>query len=167
MAKRSCSPLHGDRKCHCRQSFSGRDSRCRLPRKVSYHAFGKLSYDKDSPAVKLDTMYDLASLTNVVVTTTLVEKLVEGDFPSPLDLDAPTNGIFRMGQRPATRMAAQGHRSQSDDSHFRSSSFQGILAHLDRQARHSQQNFCGTPRIEPGHQGRLLRPWHHPHGRDY
>jgi beta-N-acetylhexosaminidase len=57
--------------------------------KVSYHAFGKLSYDKDSPTVKLDTMYDLASLTKVVVTTTLVEKLVEGDFPSPLDLDAP------------------------------------------------------------------------------
>ncbi len=56
---------------------------------VSYHAFGKLSYDKDSPAVKLDTMYDLASLTKVVVTTTLVEKLVEGDFASPLDLNAP------------------------------------------------------------------------------
>jgi beta-N-acetylhexosaminidase len=57
--------------------------------KVSYHAFGHLSYDNDSPATKIDTMYDLASLTKVVVTTTLVEKLVEGDFPSPLDLDAP------------------------------------------------------------------------------
>ena len=57
--------------------------------KVSYHAFGHLSYDKDSPATKLDTMYDLASLTKVVVTTTLVEKLVEGDFAYPLDLDAP------------------------------------------------------------------------------
>jgi beta-N-acetylhexosaminidase len=57
--------------------------------KVSYHAFGHLSYDKDSPPTKMDTMYDLASLTKVVVTTTLVEKLVEGDFPSPLDLDAP------------------------------------------------------------------------------
>ncbi|MGB9436272.1 MAG: glycoside hydrolase family 3 N-terminal domain-containing protein, partial [Candidatus Acidiferrum sp.] len=57
--------------------------------KVSYHAFGKLSYDKDSPAVKIETMYDLASLTKVVVTTTLVEKLVEGDFESPLDLNAP------------------------------------------------------------------------------
>ena len=57
--------------------------------KVSYHAFGKLSYDKDSPATKIDTMYDLASLTKVVVTTTLVEKLVEGDFASPLSLDAP------------------------------------------------------------------------------
>ncbi|HXP22698.1 MAG TPA: glycoside hydrolase family 3 N-terminal domain-containing protein [Candidatus Sulfotelmatobacter sp.] len=57
--------------------------------KVSYHAFGKLSYDSNSAATKIDTMYDLASLTKVVVTTTLVEKLVEGDFPSPLFLDAP------------------------------------------------------------------------------
>jgi len=57
--------------------------------KVSLHAFGKLSYDANSPAAKIDTMYDIASLTKVVVTTTLVEMLVEGDFPSPLDLDAP------------------------------------------------------------------------------
>jgi len=57
--------------------------------KVSVHAFGKLSYDAKAPAAKIDTMYDIASLTKVVVTTTLVEKLVEGDFPSPLSLDAP------------------------------------------------------------------------------
>ncbi len=57
--------------------------------KVSVHAFGKLSYDAAAPAVQPDTMYDIASLTKVVVTTTLVEKLVEGDFPSPLSLDAP------------------------------------------------------------------------------
>jgi beta-N-acetylhexosaminidase len=57
--------------------------------KVVLHAFGKLSYDVNSPATKKETMYDIASLTKVVVTTTLVEKLVEGDFPSPLDLDAP------------------------------------------------------------------------------
>ena len=57
--------------------------------KVSYHAFGKLSYDANSPAVRVDTMYDLASLTKVVVTTTLVEKLAEGDFGQPLNLDTP------------------------------------------------------------------------------
>ncbi|MGB8473171.1 MAG: glycoside hydrolase family 3 N-terminal domain-containing protein [Candidatus Acidiferrum sp.] len=57
--------------------------------KVALHAFGKLSYDAKSPQVKLNTMYDVASLTKVIVTTTLVEKLVEGDFPSPLLLDAP------------------------------------------------------------------------------
>jgi beta-glucosidase-like glycosyl hydrolase/CubicO group peptidase (beta-lactamase class C family) len=57
--------------------------------KVSVHAFGKLSYEAKSPVVNVDTMYDIASLTKVVVTTTLVEKLAEGDFPSPLNLDAP------------------------------------------------------------------------------
>jgi len=55
--------------------------------KVSYHAFGKLGYDAKSPAVQVETKYDLASLTKVVVTTTLVEKLAEGDFGQPLNLD--------------------------------------------------------------------------------
>jgi CubicO group peptidase (beta-lactamase class C family) len=57
--------------------------------KLSVHAVGKQNYDAKSPAVNVDTMYDIASLTKVVVTTALVEKLVEGDFPSPLNLDAP------------------------------------------------------------------------------
>ena len=57
--------------------------------KLSVHAFGNLKYDAKSPDANADTMYDIASLTKVVVTTTLVEKLVEGDFPSPLNLDAP------------------------------------------------------------------------------
>jgi beta-N-acetylhexosaminidase len=56
---------------------------------VSVRAFGKLSYDAKAPAVNLDTIYDIASLTKVVVTTTLAEKLAEGDFSVPLDLDAP------------------------------------------------------------------------------
>src|SRR6267378_2201642 len=56
--------------------------------KVSLHAFGNLSYVANSPAVNTRTMYDIASLTKVVATTTLVAKLVEGDFPVPLDLDA-------------------------------------------------------------------------------
>ena len=56
--------------------------------KVAIHAFGNLSYDANSPAVDVRTMYDIASLTKVVVTTTLVAKLAEGDFPVPIDLDA-------------------------------------------------------------------------------
>ncbi|HKW64118.1 MAG TPA: glycoside hydrolase family 3 N-terminal domain-containing protein [Candidatus Acidoferrum sp.] len=56
--------------------------------KVAIRAFGKLSYDAKSPAVKPTTMYDIASLTKVVATTTLVAKLAEGDFAVPLDLDA-------------------------------------------------------------------------------
>jgi beta-N-acetylhexosaminidase len=57
--------------------------------KVSVHAFGKLSYDAKAAAVNPNTIYDIASLTKVVVTTTLAEKLAEGDFSVPLDLDAP------------------------------------------------------------------------------
>ncbi len=39
--------------------------------------FGKLSYDENSAPVKIDTIYDLASLTKVVVTTTACMKLWE------------------------------------------------------------------------------------------
>jgi beta-N-acetylhexosaminidase len=56
--------------------------------KVAIHAFGKLSYDAQATAVTEQTKYDIASLTKVVATTTLVAKLVEGDFPVGLDLDA-------------------------------------------------------------------------------
>src|SRR6266700_4307627 len=55
--------------------------------KVAIHAFGKLSYDAKA-ATAPATMYDIASLTKVVVATTLVAKLAEGDFAVPLDLDA-------------------------------------------------------------------------------
>jgi beta-N-acetylhexosaminidase len=56
---------------------------------ISVRAFGKLSYDAKAAAVNPNTIYDIASLTKVVVTTTLAEKLAEGDFSVPLDLDAP------------------------------------------------------------------------------
>jgi len=56
--------------------------------KASLHAFGNLSYAANAAAVDTHTMYDIASLTKVVATTTLVAKLAEGDFPVPLDLDA-------------------------------------------------------------------------------
>jgi beta-N-acetylhexosaminidase len=56
--------------------------------KVAVRAFGKLSYDAKGVAANPNTMYDIASLTKVVATTTLVAKLVEGDFAVPLDLDA-------------------------------------------------------------------------------
>ncbi len=56
--------------------------------KVAVRAFGKLSYDAKAAAVIPNTMYDIASLTKVVATTTLVAKLAEGDFAVPLDLDA-------------------------------------------------------------------------------
>jgi beta-glucosidase-like glycosyl hydrolase/CubicO group peptidase (beta-lactamase class C family) len=56
--------------------------------KISLHAFGKQTYEAKSPNIAIDTMYDIASLTKVVATTTIVAKLAEGDFPVRLDLDA-------------------------------------------------------------------------------
>src|SRR5438874_2357911 len=56
--------------------------------KVSLHAFGKLTYDAKSPDVAINTKYDIASLTKVVATTTLVAKLAEGDLAVPIDVDA-------------------------------------------------------------------------------
>jgi beta-N-acetylhexosaminidase len=56
--------------------------------KISLHAFGKQTYEAKSPNIAIDTMYDIASLTKVVATTTIVAKLAEGDFPVRLDLDS-------------------------------------------------------------------------------
>jgi CubicO group peptidase (beta-lactamase class C family) len=48
------------------------------PEGVLWHEpFGRVTYAADSPATRLDTLYDLASLTKVVATTTLVMRLVE------------------------------------------------------------------------------------------
>jgi CubicO group peptidase (beta-lactamase class C family) len=41
------------------------------------HEFGRQTYDAKSPAIKVDTIYDAASLTKPVVTTTLVAMQVE------------------------------------------------------------------------------------------
>ncbi len=53
---------------------------------VAIHPFGKVSYDANAAPVTPDTIYDIASLTKVVGTTTLVMKLVES---GKLQLDAP------------------------------------------------------------------------------
>ena len=52
---------------------------------VLEQAAGRLTYDEDGAAVTPSTIYDLASLTKVIATTTLVMRRVE---PGALDLDA-------------------------------------------------------------------------------
>jgi CubicO group peptidase (beta-lactamase class C family) len=53
---------------------------------IHVHPFGHLTYDADSPPVTAATIYDLASLTKVVATTTMAMILVE---EGRLDLDRP------------------------------------------------------------------------------
>ncbi len=52
---------------------------------VRLRAFGHLAYEPGAPEVRTDTIYDLASLTKVVVTTTVAMMLVDD---GRLDLDA-------------------------------------------------------------------------------
>jgi beta-N-acetylhexosaminidase len=53
---------------------------------IQVHAFGRQTYDTTSPAVAADTIYDAASLTKPVVTTTLVAMQVEA---GRIALDSP------------------------------------------------------------------------------
>ena len=54
-------------------------------------AFGRLTYDTDAAAVAADTIYDLASVTKVVVTTTLAMMLVD---EGKLELDARVSSFL-------------------------------------------------------------------------
>jgi CubicO group peptidase (beta-lactamase class C family) len=57
--------------------------------RIVYHrAFGRLTYDRNSPAADTTTIYDAASLTKAVVTTSLAMQLAERD---SLDLMAPVS----------------------------------------------------------------------------
>jgi len=53
---------------------------------LTVHAFGKQTYETNAPSVQPDTIYDAASLTKPVVTTTLVAMLFQA---GRLQLDAP------------------------------------------------------------------------------
>lgn len=62
-------------------------------------AFGRLSYGEDAPLVRPDTLYDLASLTKVIATTTIAMTLVD---EGRLDLDARLSSFlpgFRGGAK--------------------------------------------------------------------
>jgi beta-glucosidase-like glycosyl hydrolase/CubicO group peptidase (beta-lactamase class C family) len=66
---------------------------------VELRAFGRLSYDEGAPAAQTDTIYDLASLTKVIVTTTVAMMLVDEGL---LDLDKPVRAFlpgFRGGAK--------------------------------------------------------------------
>ena len=55
---------------------------------VFHKAFGRQTYDKHSPPADISTIYDLASLTKPVVTTSIIMQLSEKD---SLDIHAPVS----------------------------------------------------------------------------
>ena len=73
---------------------------------VHLRAFGRLSYDPGAAEVATDTLYDLASLTKVVVTTTLSMILVD---EGKLDLDARVHAFFPAFSGPAKERVTVRH----------------------------------------------------------
>jgi beta-N-acetylhexosaminidase len=66
---------------------------------VHLRPFGRFSYEADAPAVKTDTIYDVASLTKVVATTTMAMILVD---EGKLDVRKPVSAFipaFRGGAK--------------------------------------------------------------------
>jgi len=57
---------------------------------VRLRAFGRLTYEPGAPPVDTEILYDLASLTKVIVTTTVAMTLVD---EGRLDLDAPVRSV--------------------------------------------------------------------------
>ncbi|MEJ2581599.1 MAG: serine hydrolase, partial [Acidobacteriota bacterium] len=73
---------------------------------VHLHPFGKLSYDDDAPAVTADTIYDLASLTKVVATTTMAMIMVD---EGRLDLDEKVQDYLPLFQGPGKNKVTVRH----------------------------------------------------------
>jgi CubicO group peptidase (beta-lactamase class C family) len=73
---------------------------------VHLHPFGRLSYDADAPPVTARTLYDLASLTKVVATTTVAMILVD---EGKLDLDRPVQAYLPRFQGPGKESVTVRH----------------------------------------------------------
>jgi beta-glucosidase-like glycosyl hydrolase/CubicO group peptidase (beta-lactamase class C family) len=58
---------------------------------VHLKAYGRQTYESGSPAMTVDTVFDLASLTKVIATTTMAMMLVD---EGRLDLDRPVRGFL-------------------------------------------------------------------------
>ncbi len=73
---------------------------------VHLHPFGRFSYDEDAPAVEADTIYDLASLTKVVATTTMAMIMVD---EGRLDIDKKVQDYLPLFQGPGKETVTVRH----------------------------------------------------------
>ncbi len=86
-------------------------------RLVALKAFGRFTYDSDSPLVTTDTLFDVASVSKVVATTTVAMILYQRGL---LDLEAPVVGIV-------PEFAGGG--AESGDARRRAVTLRMLLAH--------------------------------------
>ena len=85
---------------------------------VALKALGRFTFEPDSPEVTVQTLFDLASVTKVVATTSMAMVLYERGF---LDLDMPVVGIV-------PEFAASAQESE-DDPRRKEITFRMLLAH--------------------------------------
>ena len=127
------------------------------------HPFGKLTRDAKAPAVTANTIYDVASLTKPIVTTTSVMMLVQ---QKRLDLDAPVARYL-----PELAAAAKSDPDPSlararDDSHATSARFRlagasRFLQASQRPRRDSRARARRAARARAGNEGGIFRPRFH------
>src|SRR6185295_10743320 len=100
---------------------------------VHLHPFGRLTYDADAPPVTAETLYDLASLTKVVATTTMAMILVD---EGRLDLDQPVQrflpGFQGAGKETVTVRHLLTHSSGLDATALLYKELRGRTAFVER-----------------------------------
>ncbi len=114
--------------------------------KVAIHAFGKLSYDAQAPAVTAANEIR-HRVTHQSGRDHNAGRQIGGRRFSRRAGSGCQGGTVPPGMgrdAGAKRMAQQGYRAPFAHAHFRAAAVQGILADFQRQARYFEQNFCGA-----------------------
>ncbi len=106
---------------------------------VALKAFGKMTYAPDAAPVTPATIWDMASCTKVVATTTLAAMMIEQGM---LKLDLPVRAYLPdFGTKDATRSEEQGHRSPAHDARFRPAGVQGVFPDKHKSRRDHGEGF--------------------------
>ena len=119
-------------------------------------AFGTLDYEAGAPVTRVDTVFDLASLTKVIATTSLVMRLVEPrSFGAKSSCPQLDSRVART--RPRTR-----HDSIASESQFGAHGLASLFPGSHRPAGISARDLLASARIRAGHAVDLQRSRVHP-----
>lgn len=100
-------------------------------RLVAQKALGQFTYERNSPRVGVDTVFDLASVSKVIATTSMATVLYERGL---LDLDAPVVGVLP--------------EFAGDDARRREINFRMLLAHSSGLPAHEKLYLSATTKEE-------------------
>src|SRR6267143_6255625 len=72
-----------------------------------------------------------------------------------------------MGERAERGVAAQSDGAASADAHCGIAAVQGVLANIEKQAGHADEDFCGAAGLRAGDKGSVFGPGNYFDGGDY